>query len=441
MTKNSVVRVNSDYKIQTANSGTITLDTGAAVGYVIVTGNLTVQGTTTSIETVNTQITDNILLLNKGETGNGVSDIGRTSGIEIDRGVSPTGNAQILWNENYNWRKPTNTVNEEPAINSRSGLWVFQTMKNNISTLNAIMTDSIDTNGGNLALISKSTGIITVKGTTHYEEQVIRYDNVLEPLDDDIIPNIKAVVDKIAFEIINDPSDKIQRDNTEVRVYDYNISRRVTSFDTSGSPSTTVKVRHFLIKNHELNVKVTTYVKISNSNIPNLDGTWQVITADPMQEWFEINTASPVTADNIQSFNIQTGIRAIVHVLESKSNIRFTVDGRTYAELQNTHMDVFNVRIQDSTVQSTASNTDLILLSSGTGSVQIQDNLKMAHVGVAGGGVPAVANNNVKIYTNPEGPGNTGIYFVNPTFALNTGEYRRDELISKKKAIAFSILM
>lgn len=51
---------------------------------VVVDGNLTVQGTTTSVETVNSTITDNILVLNEGETGSSIT-LG-SSGIEIDRG-------------------------------------------------------------------------------------------------------------------------------------------------------------------------------------------------------------------------------------------------------------------------------------------------------------------------------------------------------------------
>jgi hypothetical protein len=52
---------------------------------IIIDGNLTVQGTTTSVETVNSEITDNIIVLNDNETGAGIT-LG-TSGIEIDRGT------------------------------------------------------------------------------------------------------------------------------------------------------------------------------------------------------------------------------------------------------------------------------------------------------------------------------------------------------------------
>lgn len=62
---------------------------------VIVVGNLTVQGSTTSVETTNTTITDNVIVLNQGESGAGVSNI--TSGFEIDRGTQS--NVTFVWNE------------------------------------------------------------------------------------------------------------------------------------------------------------------------------------------------------------------------------------------------------------------------------------------------------------------------------------------------------
>lgn len=62
-----------------------------------VNGNLVISGNTTSVDSTNTSIVDNILTLNKGEVGAGVT-LGY-SGIEIDRGGSA--NVQLRWNEAY----------------------------------------------------------------------------------------------------------------------------------------------------------------------------------------------------------------------------------------------------------------------------------------------------------------------------------------------------
>lgn len=64
-------------------------------GSVTIVGNLLVTGNSTSVTSTNTSVTDNIITLNKGESGAGVSSI--YSGIEIDRGSSA--NVQLRWNE------------------------------------------------------------------------------------------------------------------------------------------------------------------------------------------------------------------------------------------------------------------------------------------------------------------------------------------------------
>ena len=75
----------SNYRLQTASGGTITLDTGVDVGTVIVTGDLVVQGETTTVNTTNLAIEDNIIVLNKNQTGAGItlaSPISGRSGVE-----------------------------------------------------------------------------------------------------------------------------------------------------------------------------------------------------------------------------------------------------------------------------------------------------------------------------------------------------------------------
>jgi hypothetical protein len=62
---------------------------------VIIDGNLTVSGSTTSVETTNSTITDNIIVLNEGESGAGITS--GTSGIEIDRGSAD--NVSIVYDD------------------------------------------------------------------------------------------------------------------------------------------------------------------------------------------------------------------------------------------------------------------------------------------------------------------------------------------------------
>jgi len=91
-----------------AGGGDQDLNTTNNVQFVdmLLTGNLTVQGETTLIESTNLAITDNIIVLNKDDTGAGVT--AGTSGIEIVRGLQETDatnkNQQLLFVESsYTW--------------------------------------------------------------------------------------------------------------------------------------------------------------------------------------------------------------------------------------------------------------------------------------------------------------------------------------------------
>jgi hypothetical protein len=79
----------------TLTSDDITSTNISIAGNATITGDLTVSGTTTSVNTTNTNISDNVIELNAGESGAGVT--AGTSGIEIDRGTET--NVSLLWNE------------------------------------------------------------------------------------------------------------------------------------------------------------------------------------------------------------------------------------------------------------------------------------------------------------------------------------------------------
>ena len=61
----------------------------------IIDGDLTVSGSTVTMDVTNMTVEDNIVVYNKGETASGVT-LG-TAGLQIDRGLLT--DAQLLWNE------------------------------------------------------------------------------------------------------------------------------------------------------------------------------------------------------------------------------------------------------------------------------------------------------------------------------------------------------
>jgi hypothetical protein len=195
------LRVNGDYNIKTEEGARITLDTGPNVGSVRVTGDLVVEGATVVIAATNLDIEDNVIVLNKGETGAGVTlDY---SGIEIDRGT--LGAASLIWNENIaipTGSSSTNTGGWQ-LVSGTDGVYSFSDSR---LKLKEILTEST-TDFGDLLLIGQGTGVVKVIGTDNYENQVTH---------DDDVPNKKYVDDTIQ----NNPTFQVVSDNSRVTVSD-----------------------------------------------------------------------------------------------------------------------------------------------------------------------------------------------------------------------------
>jgi len=209
------LRVNGDYNIRAGDGAKITLDTGpvASGGSVRVTGNLVVEGDTFNISTTNLTIEDNIISLNTGEVGPGVSLI--YSGIEIERGntssITPQNNASFLYDES--------TDSWILAHGSAPGPFNFDSSS---LRLKQILTNST-TDSGDLTLIGTGTGVVKVIGTDSYENQVTH---------DDDLPNKKYVDDSI----LNNPTFQIvapQAQDTKVVIADKEITPNTSG--TAGS--------------------------------------------------------------------------------------------------------------------------------------------------------------------------------------------------------------
>lgn len=306
----------ADYKIAVQSGGIIKLDTGDSVGTVVVTGNLRVDGTTTTVNTVEMNVEDRIITLNSGDIGPGVTG-GDPSGIEVNRGLSFP-KASFLFEE------------------SADDFWAVKFGDN----LTGIRVSEVATYGGNLRLLGDHSGVSSVVlSRPNYEQSVLNYfDPNLTPFDDDIIPNIKAVTDYVTgYFTVNAP----------FKIDSFDSKLEISDFQESGSPSTLTL---------------------------ELDGT-------PAASW------------TLAQFNVQ------------------------------------DLRLQDSTISSTSSNTDLTLISPGTGSVTIDDTLKLKLVVTD----PTSDLSGIKVFAKTEGSGGSGLYFV------NTKE-TKDELVSRRKALAFSMI-
>ncbi len=213
----SVVSIpQNNYIIKVTPGGTITFDTGPVQGDVVFTGNITVGGTQTIVNSTNLDVNDNIITVNFGESGSGITL--NKSGLRMDRGLLT--DAEFVFVETMQWTNPlTDTLID--------GGFVFQNIAN---SLVGIQTNSITTRGGDLYLINEGTGVISVTGTNNYEGSVT---------DDDHIPNKKYVDDEIVTALTSTFQRRIEEGSTSksfVEVRDREVSgvQSVINLDLDG---------------------------------------------------------------------------------------------------------------------------------------------------------------------------------------------------------------
>jgi len=178
MAANDILRVPGNYTIQSKN-GQITLDTTA----VRINGDLTVVGTQTNIQTTDSFIKDNLLVLNSGETNSnpfGQVTLG-TAGIKVARGNNDSDSvaAFFVYDDNFtftpSWYPGTTTGTWKLYAGSSSYGLFFQTA--GFTVPQAINTLTVFGS-------YNPYGVISVEGTSDYENQVLH---------DDHIPNKKYV--------------------------------------------------------------------------------------------------------------------------------------------------------------------------------------------------------------------------------------------------------
>jgi hypothetical protein len=131
-----------------------------ASGNVNITGNLVVAGTTTTVNSTDTNIADRVITLNKGESGAGVQ--GDTfAGIEIDRGSAT--DVALRWNDTTDtWQV---TVDGSTYYN----LVTTDTEAGGLSDLVGDTTPqlggNLDVNGNSITSASDGDVVITADGT------------------------------------------------------------------------------------------------------------------------------------------------------------------------------------------------------------------------------------------------------------------------------------
>ena len=284
------VQVSGDYNIKTGEGNTILLDTGPLVGEVRITGSLVVLGETLTVEATNLNVQDNIIILNYGETGPGVT-LGY-SVVQIDRGynidssqVAPTA---FLWDEaNETWQIAQGTPDDG-----------FNYTDSKLK-LSQILTDAA-TDDGDLILIGAGTGVVKVIGTSNYEQQVLH---------DDDVPNKKYVDDAIQ----SNPTFQITKDNTRVIVFDKDATLPGSAFSPAIGPYSSQPVNSqiaFIVDNKRVAAMTVDHFEMRGLTI---------FTEDQVGTDIEANFGGNTNAENAEAVVIQAD--------NTNANIRLETNG------------------------------------------------------------------------------------------------------------------
>ena len=156
---------NSDGRLKVASNSEFEKD-------VVIKGNLTVEGVTTTINSENLTVEDNIIVVNKGERGHGVSRY--ASGLEIDRGTAD--NLFIGFDETRD-KLVTGLIKDETA-ESFSKLNEIAVLENNLDIKKPIVYNP------RKQLLENSTMLRTdIDGATTFVYEVFNSDfKVLDPV-------------------------------------------------------------------------------------------------------------------------------------------------------------------------------------------------------------------------------------------------------------------
>jgi hypothetical protein len=376
------LQINGDYNVRARNTltdrGTITLDAGNA-GAIRVVGNLVVSGSTTTVESVNLEVDDNILLLNRGNATDSTATptagvLLRYSGIEIDRGQSADSSidsfiqrAALVFDE-----EDPGFATDDPA---NSGVWQIA-MGNSVTGYNfndsnfrlkRILTNPT-TDNGDLTLIGTTTGtgVVKVSETSSPGNYINRILNIesQDQIDgtnfaDDILTN-KGYVD---YAILNNPTFQIVQNLSRVITTDRHEPGALTYFTTETGFST--------------------FTRSAVSIIVSAD----TLTGDP-------NTDKALSA-------------------------QFYYD----------EIKLEDLTIEDNKIKAD-SDSDVIVETDGTGKLRTNKGLRLDN-NVTGLASQAGAH---VIWSSSRSTGKTGLYF------RTTDEVAPQELVSKSRALLFSMI-
>ena len=207
---------NGNYTIEVQSGGTIRLDTGLETGEVRVSGDLVVEGNTTTVRSEEMLIKDNMIELNDGDTGQNGITLDK-SGLKIDRGANSAQYpiVEFVFDENVEWNDPATQTNI-------SGGFIF---REESGKLIGIRTPTVSTGGSDLFLdFNGGVGVARIVNSSGN-------DYTAKITEDDILTNKKYVDDAIVAGIQSITIKSIQQGDSKVELFDDSIEAVESNFN------------------------------------------------------------------------------------------------------------------------------------------------------------------------------------------------------------------
>ena len=151
---------NGNITLTPNGSGTVAVSSGLTVaGNTVMTGNLTVNGTTTTIDSTTLTIEDPLLTLAKNNSGGAANTFDQ--GLFFNRGSDA--NVSFLWDESADQFAFAVTSGEDGTTAGAVTIDSYAALKAGVTTVSDLETGSISAADGTAAAtIANSTGVVTV---------------------------------------------------------------------------------------------------------------------------------------------------------------------------------------------------------------------------------------------------------------------------------------
>ena len=320
--------------IRTNSPGNFALDVAGDTriqGNQTITGNLEVQGTTTTIDTANMSVEDPLLLLNSSASA---GNAGNDSGIMINR--SSSNNAVFYWDEGNDTFKivtSTSGADSTEVIDT-----AFANFQMNDLTVNSVATDGLNITDNKISSTRSNDDIrLDPAGTGAVDVSGAKITNVANsPSADTDAANKKYVDDQDALIA----SDTLTLTNKTI--------------DANGTGNA--------ISNIDIGNMTEASVVLEAEGIAGNDNDTTLPTSASVKDYVD-------TAVSAVSTTAITQLDTNVTVSDSGSNgsITMTADGTTQVTVNSTSVDIGNFTFSGNKITQTASNADYELDNTGTG--------------------------------------------------------------------------